>query len=56
VALPELAGARHRRLLTTLYQAGQARRLTDDLSAWHRPSLDEAARVAAEIRRRFPLD
>ena len=35
VALPELAGARHRRLLTTLYQAGQARRLTDDLSAWH---------------------
>jgi mitochondrial fission protein ELM1 len=56
IALPELAGARHRRLLATLYQAGQARRLTDELTAWQRPTLDEAARIAAEIRRRFPLE
>jgi mitochondrial fission protein ELM1 len=56
IGLPELAGARHRRLLATLYHAGQARCLTDDLSAWQRPGLDEAARVAAEILRRFPLD
>jgi mitochondrial fission protein ELM1 len=56
VALPELAGGRHRRLLTSLYQAGQARRLTEDFSPWQRAGLDEAGRVADEIRRRFPLD
>ena len=56
VGLPELAGARHRRLLTSLYQAGQARRLADDLASWPRPSLDEAARIAAEVLRRFPVE
>jgi hypothetical protein len=56
VALPELAGVRHRRLITTLHRAGQIRLLADDLSPWPRPRLDEADRVAAEIRRRFALD
>ncbi len=56
VALPELAGPRHRRLIATLHRAGQVRLLGDDLSAWPRPRLDEADRVAAEIRRRFTLD
>jgi len=56
IALPELAGPRQRRLLATLYDAGQARPLHEDLSPWPRPTLDEAGRVATEIRRRFPLD
>lgn len=56
IALPELAGPRQRRLLTTLYDAGQARPLDADLSPWPRSTLDEAGRVAAEIRKRFPLD
>jgi hypothetical protein len=56
IALPELAGPRQRRLLATLYEAGQARPLNEDLSPWPRPSLDEAGRVAAEIRKRFALD
>jgi mitochondrial fission protein ELM1 len=56
VALPELAGARHRRLVDTLRRAGHVRLLADDLSPWPRSRLDEADRVAAEIRRRFPLD
>jgi mitochondrial fission protein ELM1 len=56
VALPELAGPRHRRLIESLYQAGQARPLGNSLAPWSRLPLDEAGRVAAEIRRRFPLD
>lgn len=56
VALPELAGPRHRRFLAALYAAGQARPLRDGLEAWARPRLDEAGRVAAEIHRRFALD
>ena len=56
VALPELASKRHRRLIATLYRAGHVRLLGDDLSPWPRPRLDEANRVAAEIRRRFALD
>ena len=56
VALPELAGSRHRRLIATLHRAGQVRLLGDDLAPWPRPRLDEADRVAAEIRRRFVLD
>jgi mitochondrial fission protein ELM1 len=55
VALPELAGARHRRLLTTLHHAGHVRLFGDDLSPWPRVRLDEADRIAAEIRRRFAL-
>ena len=53
VALPELAGPRQHRLLAALMEAGQVRRLVEDLSAWPRTSLDEAGRVAAEIRQRF---
>jgi mitochondrial fission protein ELM1 len=56
VALPELAGPRQRRLVAALAQAGQVRPLRDELSPWPRPRLDEAGRIAAEIRRRFPLD
>ena len=56
VALPELAGAGHRRLIATLHRAGQVRLLGDDLSSWPRARLDEANRVATEIRRRFALD
>ena len=56
VALPELAGARHRRLIATLRTAGQVRLLGDDLSPWPRGHLDEAERVAAEIRQRFALE
>lgn len=56
VALPELAGSRHRRLIATLHRAGQVRLLGEDLSPWPRGRLDEADRVAAEIRRRFDLE
>ena len=56
VALPELAGQRERRLLAALQEAGQVRLLKDDLSPWPRSPLDEAGRVASEIRKRFPLD
>lgn len=56
IALPELAGPRQRRLLATLQEAGQVRVFKEDLSPWPRSALDEAGRVAAEIRRRFPLD
>ncbi|HUZ65039.1 MAG TPA: mitochondrial fission ELM1 family protein [Acetobacteraceae bacterium] len=56
IALPELAGQRHRRLHRSLYEAGQARPLGSSLSPWPRQGLDEAGRVAAEILRRFPLD
>jgi mitochondrial fission protein ELM1 len=56
VAMPELAGPRHRRLLDSLYAAGQARPLGEDISVWPRKRLDEAGRVAAEILKRFPLD
>jgi hypothetical protein len=55
VALPELAGPRHRKMLETLLQAGQIRPLEDDLSPWPRERLDEAEHIAAEIRRRFGL-
>jgi mitochondrial fission protein ELM1 len=56
VALPELASRRHRRLHLSLFRAGQARPLGDDLGPWPRRPLDEAGRVAIEIRRRFELD
>ena len=55
VALPELASPRHHRLAKSLYDAGQARPFEASLAAWPRPKLDEAARVAEEIRRRFSL-
>jgi mitochondrial fission protein ELM1 len=56
VALPELAGPRHHRLIDSLVQAGQVRAFDASLGPWSRTPLDEAGRVAAEIRRRFPLD
>jgi mitochondrial fission protein ELM1 len=56
VALPELAGPRHRRLIASLHRAGQVRVLGDELSPWPRQPLDESGRVAAEIIRRFQLD
>ncbi|MCC6718894.1 MAG: mitochondrial fission ELM1 family protein [Acetobacteraceae bacterium] len=56
IACPELAGPRHRRFAETLYQAGLARPLGNALGRWPRPPLDEAGRVADEIRRRFALD
>jgi uncharacterized protein len=56
VALPELAGPRHRRLIDSLQRAGQIRPLGDDFLPWPRPELDEAGRIAAEIRRRFEVD
>jgi mitochondrial fission protein ELM1 len=56
VALPELAGIRHRRLIAALVKAGQVRPLGRDLTGWKREPLDEAARVAREVLRRFPLE
>jgi mitochondrial fission protein ELM1 len=56
VALPELAGPRHRLLIETLAQAGQIRPFAQTLSCWERQPLDESGRVADEIRRRFHLD
>jgi tartrate dehydrogenase/decarboxylase/D-malate dehydrogenase len=60
IALPELGGRRHRRLHASLYAAGQAQPFpgepTATLPAGHiAVPLDEAGRVAAEIRRRFSL-
>jgi hypothetical protein len=45
-------GARHRALHESLYQAGQARPLSAAPERFARAPLDEAARVAAEIRAR----
>jgi mitochondrial fission protein ELM1 len=56
VACPELAGPRHHRFAETLYQAGYARPLGHSIARWQRPPLDEAGRVAAEIRQRFALE
>jgi mitochondrial fission protein ELM1 len=56
IALPELAGPRHRRLIATLSRAGQVRLLHNNIRPWERPPLDEAGRVAEEILRRFPID
>ncbi len=56
VVLPELAGAGHRRFVARLAEAGQVRPFRADLSPWPRAPLDEAGRVAAEIRRRFAVE
>ena len=56
IALPELGGARQRRLHAGLITIEAARPLTDALAPWSRRPLDEAARVAQEIMRRFLLD
>jgi mitochondrial fission protein ELM1 len=49
------AGPHHRALHASLYRAGQARPLGDSLSAWPRTPLDEAGRVANEIRARMSI-
>ena len=56
VALPELAGPRHRALVESLAQAGQIRPFAHSLASWPRTPLDESGRVADEIRRRFVMD
>ena len=56
IAAPELAGPRHHRFAQTLFQAGHARPLGNSIARWPRPPLDEAGRVAEEIRRRFGLE
>ena len=45
----------HRRLHETLYRAGQARPLTHSVSPWDRTPLDEAGRMATEIRARMSI-
>jgi mitochondrial fission protein ELM1 len=45
----------HRRLHDLLYQAGQARPLGPSLALWPRTPLDEAGRVANEIRSRMSM-
>lgn len=55
VAIPEQADLRKRRFLDSLVEAGQVRPLGEDFSPWPRPKLDEAGRVADEIRARFGL-
>ena len=54
-ALPELAGRRQRRFIERFENAGLIRPLGNNISPWHRPLLDESARVADEIRHRFNL-
>jgi mitochondrial fission protein ELM1 len=56
IAMQELAGFSLRSLHDSLFDAGQIRPLSDDLSPWPRQPLDEAGRVATEIRSRFTLD
>lgn len=56
IALPELGWRRERRLHAGLIAADQARPLGEDLSPLPRAPLDEASRVAQEIRGRFLLD
>lgn len=56
VALPQLAGPRHRILVESLAQAGQVRPFAHSLAGWPRVPLDESGRVADEIRRRFVMD
>ncbi len=56
IAAPELAGPRHHRFAQTLFQAGHARPLGNSIARWPRPPLDEAGRVAVEIRRRFGVE
>jgi uncharacterized protein len=56
IALPELAGGRHRRLHHSLIEAGQVKMLGDSLSPWSREPLDEAGHVADAVRRLVKLD
>jgi uncharacterized protein len=56
IALPEVADRRKQRFLASLYDAGQARPLGEDISPWSRPPMDETGRIADEIRRRFSIE
>jgi mitochondrial fission protein ELM1 len=56
VALSELAGPRERRMVTAFAKAGQVRMLGEDVAGWPRKPLDEAGRVAREVRRLVQLD
>jgi mitochondrial fission protein ELM1 len=56
VALPELAGGRERRMVGAFAKAGQVRILGEDVAPWARRPLDEAGRVAREVRRLVQLD
>lgn len=56
VACQELAGPRHHIMIESFVQAGQVRPFAQTLSTWPRTPLDEAGRVADEIRKRFQLD
>ena len=49
------SGARRRSIHASLYRAGQARPLDTALSTWPRVPLDEAGRVATEIRARMAI-
>jgi mitochondrial fission protein ELM1 len=55
MACAELAGPRQRRLVRRMMEAGHVRPLRGDVSPWPRTPLDEAGRVAEEIRRRIAL-
>jgi len=55
VALPEQAGPKHRAMIESLAQGGQVRPFVHSLAPWPRSPLDEAGRIAFEIRRRFHL-
>lgn len=55
IAMAELASGEQRRLISGLIEAGQVRMFRGHFGGWSRPPLDEAGRVAAEIRARFGL-
>jgi len=54
-ACPDLASGAQRRFLRKMMEAGQVRPLGQELSPWPRTPLDEAGRVASEVRRRIAL-
>ena len=56
IALPDLAGPRHKRMIAAFERSGQVKPFAGDLVPWRRTPLDEAGRVSREILRRFPLD
>lgn len=54
--VPEQAGRRQLRFIDRFEAANLIRPLGESLAPWPRPLLDESARVATEIRRRFELE
>lgn len=51
----QIASHKHRLFVDELIAAGMARPLGDSLEDWSHSPLDEAGRIAAEIKRRFQL-